>query len=65
MEDKEEMQNNKELAEIAEEIFNLTSILYEYCKNNIDTYELKCLYTGLNILCKKADDLNLKIMGIK
>lgn len=65
MEDKEEIQNDKELAEIVEEIFNLTSILHEYCKNNIDTHELKCLYTGLNILYKKTDDLNLKLMGLK
>ncbi len=56
--------NTIELKNLAKEIFHITSILLKYSKNN-RTDETDCLYTGLNILYKKVDKLNLKTMGLE
>lgn len=59
------LQNNSKIEKLAKDIFNLSAILLEYCRNNTETQEAECIYTGLNILHQKADDLNLKLMGFE
>lgn len=60
------MQNNeKYIKKSVEEIFHLSTLLMDFCKHNSDMAELGCLYTGLKVLHKKADELNIKVMGIE
>lgn len=60
------MQNDeKYIKESAKEIFHLSAMLLNFCKHNSDTEVLDCLYTGINLLYKKADNLNSKLMDIK
>ena len=56
------MQNNKidkkYIKKSVREIFHLSTLLLDYCRRNSDM-------EGLNMLYKKADDLNFKLMGVE
>ncbi len=54
--------NTENLQELASEIFGISSILYEFSKNHIDTEETECLHTGIKILRQKACKLNYELL---
>ncbi len=57
--------DEKYIKKSVKEIFYLSSLLLDYCKHNSDSHEANCLCAGLNVLYKKADDLNFKLMGVE
>ncbi len=63
------MQNNKidkkYIKKSVREIFHLSTLLLDYCRHNSDMEGIDSLCTGLNMLYKKADDLNFKLMGME
>ncbi len=54
--------NEKYIKKSIKEIFDLSALLLDFCKHNLYTSELDCLCTGMNVLYKKADELNAKVM---
>lgn len=60
------MINNKKdekyIKKSVKEIFDLSTLLLDYCKYNSSAEGIDCICTGLSLLNKKADDLNYKFM---
>ncbi len=55
----------KKLNKLASDIYNVSLILFEYCKKQDDCEELIKICPILDLLNQKADDLYFKMSEIK
>ncbi|MCX4274380.1 MAG: hypothetical protein OSJ27_01190 [Candidatus Gastranaerophilales bacterium] len=56
--------NYKILCVLARDVYNISSVLFEYCKKSGDE-EIAKLQTIVKILHKKADDMNFECMKLE
>ncbi len=54
--------SSAKLKKLIKEIFDLSFMLQEFCKNNIDTQKTESLYTLIKILHQKIDGLNFEFL---
>lgn len=57
-------EQNKILCTLSKDVYNISSVLLEYCKKSNDEEIIK-IQPILDILYKKADSLNFECMQLK